>query len=72
MVFDILDSASFEDAMQDLLDKADEQGVNTDRDQVSVFIKMNGRYSPNGAARVNSRIFVNEADSTIASDIFIN
>jgi hypothetical protein len=72
MKFNILDSASFDDAMQDVINKVVEQGINTQQDNISVFMTMNGNFNPDGSARVDSRLYVNETPETISNDIALN
>lgn len=72
MKFNVLNSASFEDGMQDALGVLEQNGVNPNVDRVSVYMEMNGQYTHDNKACVDIRVYVNETPEVIGNDIALN
>jgi len=72
MIVRINNSASFEDAMQDAISAVENNGANTNQDTIALYFEMNGNYSPNGSACVNSRVYINETIPVVTNDLANN
>ena len=69
MVLEILDSTNFIQGLDDAIALVEQNGFNCDNNKITVLIQMNGLYTQNNDARVDTFVYVDETDFAIGQDI---